>query len=469
MPLPRDDQGGCYHVVVVGGGPAGLAAAAAAVRAGCAVALVDAARDLGGQYWRHRPGRLDEVPASTLFTLLAETVRSGATLLTEHEVWTVGRSTRGFAVRAVNAAYERTVHGAAVVIATGAADRQLPFPGWDLPGVFTAGGAQALLKGHGVTVGRRVAVGGTGPFLLPVAAGLAADGVKIVGVFEANATSGWLSRLPAIARNARRVSEAAAYRAKLVASGARYRTGCAIVAAHGDRHLEAVTAAGLDSDWQVRPGTSRTVRCDALAVGWGFTPRIELAIGLGCPIRVDTDGSVVVSADEDQATAVSGVYVAGEACGVGGAALAVAEGEIAGYAAAARLGKRGSPDPARARRARARLRTFAAAMHHVYPVRDGWQDWLHPETLVCRCEEVPVRSVIESVQELGATDARSVKLLSRAGMGWCQGRICGYATSRLAASGSGGSGTEVGLAHRPLAAPVPLGLLAGTTETRENA
>src|SRR5690606_19573176 len=175
MPLPHGDDDRRYDVVVVGGGPAGLAAAASAVRAGCAVALLDSGEDPGGQYWRHRPGRLDGLPAHTTFAWLAETVRSGATYLPGHEVWTIGRPAGGFAVRALHGGAERVIHGATLVVASGAVDRQLPFPGWDLPGVYTAGGAQALLKGHGVTVGRRVVVAGTGPFLLPVAAGLVAD------------------------------------------------------------------------------------------------------------------------------------------------------------------------------------------------------------------------------------------------------------------------------------------------------
>ncbi|HSI92814.1 MAG TPA: FAD-dependent oxidoreductase [Jiangellaceae bacterium] len=450
-------------VAVVGAGPAGLAAAAAAVVAGCTVAGVDSGRDLGGQYWRHSPDRPAAVPRPATFRRLAATVRSGAIHLPEHEVWMVEPGGAGFVVRTLHHSAERTVRAAAVVLATGAVDRQLPFPGWDLPGVYTAGGAQALLKEHSVLAGRRVVVAGTGPFLLPVAAGLATHGTRIAGVFEAAATTGWLRHAAVLAGHPARLGEAAAYRTRLLASGSRYRTRHAVVAAHGDDRLEAVTVARLDPRWRVDDRSARWVPCDALAVGWGFSPRVELAAGLGCVTGIGADGSVVVTVDDDQGTSVPGVYVAGEACGIGGAMLAVAEGEIAGRAVAARLG-RPSPGAGGAHRARSRGRAFAAAMHAVYPVRDGWYRWLRPDTLVCRCEEVPVRDVVTAVRDLGATDTRAAKLLSRAGMGWCQGRICGFALSRIAAAEGGGSGGETGLVRRPLAVPVPLGALARSPE-----
>lgn len=465
MPTQRDDSraGRTYDVVVVGGGPAGLAAAAAAARAGCAVAVVDAGDEPGGQYWRHRAGRLGDLPRRATFTALTRVLGSGATHLADHEVWTAGRDGDGFIVRALFGGTETAVRGGALVLAPGAFDRQLPFPGWDLPGVYTTGGAQALLKGHGVAVGHRVVVAGTGPFLLPVAAALAARGASLSGVLEANRTAAWLKHLPVVARHARRIGEAAGYRAKLARSRARYRPGHAIVAAHGDRQVEAVTIARLGPGWEVEDAPPTTIRCDAVAVGWGFVPRVELAVGLGCATRVDVDGSVVVAVDDLQSTDVPGVFAAGEACGVGGAALALAEGEIAGVAASAWLGRR-TVEPARARRWRARQRAFAAAMHSVYPIRDGWRTWLRPDTVLCRCEEVPVADLTGAVHQLGATDARSVKLLTRAGMGWCQGRMCGYATSRLAAAESGRSGSELGMVHRPLAVPVPLGVLARSPE-----
>jgi hypothetical protein len=162
---------------------------------------------------------------------------------------------------------------------------------------------------------------------------------------------------------------------------------------------------------------------------------------------------------------VAGVFVAGEATGVGGAELSEAEGEIAGFAAAATaLGRavdRGATRRLRGHRARGRA--FASALQDAFPVPRGWVTWLTPETIVCRCEEVTVAGVDAAMTELGATDARTVKLLARPGMGLCQGRVCGYATACLVADRAGRAATAAdvaGIAARPIAQPVPLGVLA---------
>nr|WP_281353524.1 NAD(P)/FAD-dependent oxidoreductase [Phytoactinopolyspora mesophila] len=484
--------------MVVGAGPAGLAAAAAAAGAGRAVAVVDSGQTPGGQYWRYSPGTAASAAGlqhdQRAFRVLTAKLRSGASYLPGRDIWAVARDDDGFTVYALHNDEETTVQGRALVLAPGAYDRQLPFPGWDLPGVYTAGGAQALLKGHGVRVGTRVVVGGTGPFLLPVAAGLARHGVDVRGVFEANHPIAWARHTAAAIRNVGKIAEGSRYAATLARHRVRVRAGHAIVAAHGDDHVEAATVVRLTRNWQVVPGSSRIVACDAVAVGWGFTPRLELPLALGCATRVDSDGSLVVDVDEHQATDIPGVFAAGEVGGVGGAALAVVEGEIAGHAAASyatvayanrpnhrtvgdvdavhgadghrkttkesSAGEDGIDIPHRATRKRERLRNFATAMHDIYPVRDGWRGWLRPDTVVCRCEEVPLAAITEAVHELGATDARTVKLFSRAGMGWCQGRTCGFAVSRLTAAESGTATDPRGLAERPVATPIPLGLLA---------
>ena len=452
-----------YDVVVVGAGPAGLAAAAAASFSGCDVLLMDSAEQPGGQYWRHPHGRLDAVADLQhdlrTFRCLLSVIRSRVTYLARHDVWTVVRGGRGFEAHAVAEDSAVVVSGSALVLAPGGYDRQIPFPGWDRPGVFSAGGAQALLKGHQVTAGQRAAVGGTGPFLLPVAAGLAARGVTVVGVFEANSTLGWMRHLPSVVRTPDKIAEGVRFAAALAHRRVGFHARHAIVEAHGEGQVRSVTVAKLDGDWRALPGSRRTIACDAVAVGWGFVPRLELPLALGCATHVDADGSLVASVDERQATTVPGVFVAGEAGGVGGAALALVEGDIAGRAAAAWVG-RPVTWPAGLRRRRRTYRAFATAMHRAHPVRDGWRGWIGPDTVVCRCEEVTASAVVDAVRRLGATDARTVKLLCRAGMGWCQGRICGYATGLLTTAETGRPSDPAGLAERPVATPMSLRTLA---------
>jgi hypothetical protein len=140
------------------------------------------------------------------------------------------------------------------------------------------------------------------------------------------------------------------------------------------------------------------------------------------------------------------------------------EGAIAGLAAAAPVGRL---DPAGLRRAAApllararRQRRFAGALHAVYPVLDGWLDWLGEDTVLCRCEEVTVGRARADISEMGADDLRALKLLSRVGMGRCQGRICGWPAARLLSAATGRDPDLRALANRPLAQPVPLRLLA---------
>jgi NADPH-dependent 2,4-dienoyl-CoA reductase/sulfur reductase-like enzyme len=461
-----------FDVAVIGAGPAGLAAAVAAIDADARVALIDAGPRIGGQYWRHRPGddRRHHHDRSAFVRLrdAVETAIAAGTLvhLGGVHVWHVERASDGFVVHGVVDGEAREVRARSLVLATGAYDRQVPFPGWTLPGVYTAGAAQALLKGHGVVVGRRVVVSGTGPFLFPVATALADAGATVLGVFEAGRPTTFARHPLALLRNVGTMWEAAGYLRTLRAAGVPYRTRTAVVAALGEDELTGVRVATLDEGWHVVPGTEREIECDALAVGYGFTPQPELALQLGCDVLADADGSLVTRVDDDQASSVDGVFAAGELTGVGGAALSRAEGEIAGHAAAGRsLGRRvDHADVRGARGLRARRRAFAAILQEAFPVPPGWLEWLAPGTIVCRCEEVTVSRIDTAIEDLGASDPRTVKLLARPGMGPCQGRVCGYATACLVAARTGRATTAddiAGLAARPIAQPVSLGLLAG--------
>lgn len=441
------------RVIVVGAGPAGMAAARAAAEAGAGVLLVDSGPGLGGQYHRQ-----DALAQTERFTLPDRVEHLAETVVWALEPAPGGRHRVHLRTGPADGPGRRgrTVDTSALVLATGAYDRALPFPGWELPGVCTAGAAQAMAKGQRVGVGERVLLAGTGPFLLPVAASLTAVGSTVVGVLEANdPVAGWLTRPAGVMAGRRKLGELAGYGALLARHRIPYRRRHTVVEAHGRDRLEAVTTARLDRDGRVVPGSERRVEVDALCVGFGFTPQLELATAAGCA----TEGGFV-TVDVAQATSVPGVFAAGELTGIGGAVLSADEGTVAGTSAARLLGARPAP-PARALRRVRSGRRFAAALEQAHPVPPGWPELLRDDTLLCRCEEVTYGALRQAVDDRDARGVRTVKLVSRAGMGPCQGRVCGRNVAEL----TGLPEPATAFARRPLAAPLRLGELAENTGT----
>jgi NADPH-dependent 2,4-dienoyl-CoA reductase/sulfur reductase-like enzyme len=159
----------------------------------------------------------------------------------------------------------------------------------------------------------------------------------------------------------------------------------------------------------------QTIKCDYLACGFHLVPNTELASLLGCRLE---DGYVLV--DDLQRTSVPNALCAGEPTGIGGVELSLLEGEIAGLAATERT--------AEARELfdeRKKLSNFARSLEQTFQLRAELQDLPHPETIVCRCEDVPYA-------RLRQYDSwRAAKLQTRCGMGPCQGRVCGPACGFL--------------------------------------
>ena len=437
-------------IVIIGGGPAGISAALAAAENGAQIILIESSSRLGGQYWRHKQGQNFSIGNSL-------TAHSQVEVLLNAHVWHASYKAGKTTLNVIVNGKERIIETKSLIMATGAYDRSLPFPGWNLPGVMTPGGAQALLKGSGVGFGKKVVVAGTGPFLLPVATGLAQAGVNVIGFYEANSISAWMPHLPQLILNPSKLREAFRYAIILRKYHIKQKRKWTVVAAHADSQgkLARVTIAKIDRNFRIR--NSREIDCDSLAIGWGFTSDLSLANNLGVQQEMSlVDQSMFVRVDKSQKTNLPGVFAAGEITGIGGWQLSVTEGRIAGLAATDR-------SASKLLLRRFFQRSFATALIKSYPVMGGWQSWLNDETIICRCEEVSLAKIKYTIHELGAEDARTVKLLARPGMGMCQGRICGRCVVDVVASESGQSPTiqdRIGLSSRPIVTPVPLSILA---------
>ena len=469
-------------VLIIGAGPAGLAAARAARERGASVILLDSSDQLGGQFWRHLPDARPSGAERILhhgwntFRSLSEALESddGCSIIRSAQVWAIETAPgRAGTVHVVvgesdGVGRERLAFSPhTIVLATGAHDRTLPFPGWDLPGVFTGGAAQALAKGERLAVGHRVVVAGAGPFLLPVAASLAGTGSRVLGVFEASRAPalirGWLSKPWQLIPAAGKGAELAGYLAGQLRYRIPYRLGHAVVAAHGTDRVEAVTVASVTADWAPIKGTERTIAADAVCVSHGFTPRLELAIAAGCALTADR----FVQVNDGQGTSVPGVFAAGEITGIGGVDLAMAEGAIAGHLASG--GTAADQQLRDAVRRRHTFRGFARRIEAAHGIRPSWPAVLTADTIVCRCEDVSFGRLCEIAESTQSRSLRALKLSTRAGLGICQGRICGRSVEELlAARVPGGSlGDDVTTDRRPIAAPIRLGELAADQHSLE--
>ncbi len=457
-----------HNVVIIGAGPAGLSASLAAAAAGAPVLLIDSNPRLGGQYWRMSADDFQDQHNqhfdldTGLLLINAVKARKEIEVWSGAQIWSATNKDGKNTLRIIYQGKERIVNTENLILCTGAYDRTLPFPGWDIPGVMTPGGVQSLLKGHGVLAGRRVVVAGSGPFLLPVAAGVIKAGGSVVALLEASKSRRWLTSFFVLLENISKIKEAFYYIKTISEAKVRARFGQAVIAAHAasNGELESVDIAKIDRNFRIKK--VQNIKCDVAAIGWGFTADTSLAGSLGCNQLVAKDDGVVVWVDGEQQTSIPGVFAAGEITGIGGSDLSMAEGVIAGISAAKFVGCNVEVLKAHRKR-RAKRQRFANALIRAYPIKPGWKSWLKDETIICRCEEVCLSDLKHSINELGATDSRTAKLLTRCGMGLCQGRICGRFVVDLVANELNLSPTDtdrISAVNRPIITPIPLGVLA---------
>jgi D-hydroxyproline dehydrogenase subunit alpha len=491
--LPRPaDAGGPLRcdVAVVGGGPAGLAAAAQLGRAGADVVLLDEAPSLGGQYFKRRQGAVlascgDYRPAGS--RLIADVRQAGVRCLTGRLVWGVDDDDTTLLTADTVSGAGLAIAPRACLVATGAYERAVPFPGWQLPGVVTPGYALHLATCDRIPLGQHVVVAGTGPFLLAAACAVLQAGGGVAAVVELNRPYWPGTAALAAARFPARLRELAGYAATLARHRVPVLQGRRVLAAEGDGHVREVllgprahTAAdsGPAGSPPMSPASAspasvprtRRVPVDGLAVGFGFRPASELLRLLGADTAQDELGDVFPRLDEFGRTSVPGVYAAGEASQIAGMRAALAGGRLAAAAIAADLGLPAPPTgPQRAATARlAAERRFAALTARLYPVTPADCVTMPDDTLVCRCEGVRAAE-LRRAGALGRHDLNAVKAATRAGMGPCQGRQCGTAAMALVAAAGGAVSVQAAapaFAARMPVKPVPVTAVTGTEQER---
>lgn len=384
-----------FEIVIVGAGPAGLSAACTAAESGKKVAIIDNTPWLGGQVWRGEQAR-PSLPLAQGW--LDRFSRSGATLLDQTTV--IARLSK-HSLLAEHSSGPREITWQKLVLATGARELFLPFPGWTLPGVMGQGGLLSLVKNGWPVDGKKIVLAGTGPLLLAAADGLKKYGANVVSIAEQAPSGRLLCFGLNLLRFPGKVFQGIGLKARLFGVPSRY--GVWPVRANGTDRVQSVELTDGQRTW--------TQECDILTCGFHLVPNLELPALLACDI---SRGFVRV--DEFQGTSVPDIFCAGEPTGIGGVDCALIEGQIAGYAAG------GQPERARTFfKQRAAWHSFRTALAAAFSLRPELKKLADDETILCRCEDVTMGRV------KSFPGWRQAKLQTRCGMGACQGRTCGTA------------------------------------------
>jgi NADPH-dependent 2,4-dienoyl-CoA reductase/sulfur reductase-like enzyme len=305
---------------------------------------------------------------------------------------------------------------------------------------------------------------GAGPFLLPVAQSLLRADVKIEAIVEATKPAQWLPHVAASWGQWPRFAEAWDYKRNLRGASVPTIYGHKIVRAVGTTKVEAAVIAKVDQAWNAIPGTERTIAVDSIATGYGFLPNIELAASAGCDLRYDPFARAwFVACGPTMSTNRPGVFVAGEITGIGGSAVALEEGHIAGLSAAEYAGvlpvATANEQRRPAIRRRLHLNRFAGMLNELFRPRPGLWEYLADATTVCRCEEISAGDIAGCISD-GCSTTKAVKDWTRAGMGLCQGRMCRSMVSEIIARQRGVDLATIPFPHvRPPIKPVPIAAL----------
>lgn len=442
-------------IAIVGAGPAGVRAAETLARAGIRPILFDEAERPGGQIYRQPPKGAVRPGIYGLETGKAEAIHCVLPDLGERVdyrprtlVWNVFQdrldlfTPDGYGEQR----FDR------LILAAGAMDRALPFPGWTLPGVFTLGGAQIALKSQGVSIGRRVAFVGAGPLLPLVAHQYAKTGAEVVAVLDVTPFSAKLANLPGMLAESATLAKGLYYTAFNRLRRLKVQYGVRAIRAEGKTQVEALA---------FRDGSGREQRidCDAIGASSGLRSETQLPDLAGCGFVFDRIGRqwVPQRTPEGRST-VPALYLAGDGARIGGADAAELQGRRAALAVLEDLGRPvDTEQTTRLDGALARHARFRKALEAAYPFPHHLFDEIGDEEIVCRCEGITAGALRQAARDKDAGELNRLKALTRIGMGRCQGRVCGQAAAELLARARGVDIESVGrLRGQPPVKPIPV-------------
>ena len=436
-------------LVIVGGGPAGMAAAEAAAQIGASVVLIEEHLKPGGKVLSHGDVRfsgscaeaIEERTRCRMFRAF-ERASNRITVHTGTQAWHIDDRREVFLQPVAAGTSPFSVRGRALVIAGGAMERMIPFPGWTLPGVYSAGGLNALAR-KGILPGKRFLIAGTGPLQAALAIHLAKNGADIAAVITPLSFTRIFAHLNDLISGIGlfKFITAVNYLFTLQRFRIPVYTSFTLLEALGRDMLNKAVIARVDASGRPLPGSRRVLDVDAIGVGYGLIPGTDLTRLCGCRHDYDPKGKYwKVCCNSHQETSVSGVFAAGDGCAIRGYDAAMEEGRIAGIAACAHIGIVGRENAeALIRPCAARLKRmnrFGSAMDALSLPGQGMISAIPDHTVVCRCEDVTMADVRTAVGS-GAADINDLKRRTRMGMGHCQGRFSGQIIHDLMAHVSG--------------------------------
>ncbi|MFM0312269.1 FAD-dependent oxidoreductase [Paraburkholderia sp. RL17-383-BIF-A] len=453
------------RIVIVGAGPAGVRAAETLVAAGVKPIVIDENARWGGQIYRQPPANGGfERSKKTLYGFeahKADALHSTMAALLPHLDYrpdTLAWACEAGHLDTLHAGRELRVPFSHLIIASGAADRVLPVPGWTLPGVYTLGAAQVALKAQGCAIGRRVVLAGTGPLLYLVAYQYVKAGAQVVAVLDTSPLSQQIAAAPKLARLPSTFAKGLYYVGWLKTRGVRIERDVRLLGIRGVDGVESL-------EWRAaRNGSAtETIACDAVGVSFGLRPETQLADLAGCRFRFDaTNRCWLPEVDTAGRSSVRGLYLAGDGAGIAGADAAELAGRRAALALLDDLGIAhprgpGMPDAASIERSLKRIAVFREGIETAFaPPAKCASQWPDDMT-VCRCEEIDAGTLRRCIRGGEANEINRLKALTRVGMGRCQGRMCGEAALTLLSEETGKPLEAVGrLRSQPPVKPIPL-------------